>query len=732
MQVTVIKVHSSGLTVRLPDGQDGFIPRKELSWSHANSRPHAQFQEGQQITVVPLPQSGTANRPVLSVKQTIPDPWERAKHSYSVGQDVLGVVTAVFEDAAFVEFEEGVTGRIPRAEIGPSAAKCGPDVLSLGDVIRSRITGVLDSKRHFQCSNTQAVDAAHRRRDPSFLPTRDPVPLTRAKLGDPNLFHTGPISVLLIDDDESFCVATQRAFELGGHSLEFTTNPVIGIQQATKKAYDIVVVDLIMPNMRGDEVCRTIRGIDDTILLAIFTGEVAITSEELADLSPPPLVLHKPFDIADVEAACFDEIRSQMQLVPKLVKEAHEFLEKESVEVGLDADRYVIEQIQRLAKTVPCTILGVFKWTEDEQRLKYLHGTGFRYVNGKNQMERQIFYSPLRNIAEDHELVTTNSVSTSTLAFRRWMKNLYPYTEFFESFCGAPVVVRDRTKYIVLFAHILPNMYPESVQDHIWNQLVVISAELKVQEAYQQIESLQRLALRGELTASLTHEIRNRLHIISMNLKAMKNLGPKAAHKLRQRSVFVPEELDKLNEILNETQGAVNQINNVVTAFSEDIAQHSHSEFDLCDLVQAVVARLGPIAKSTRVIVYLDLPAKCPASGPHARLGQVFENLILNAIQHTAAFRRTGAEVVVRCGKTEGPSSYFVEVQDNGPGVHAKDRERIFAMGFTTKHKGSGVGLALCAAAMKAADGRVYVKESVIFEGVTIRAEWSVGSSRDE
>ena len=284
----------------------------------------------------------------------------------------------------------------------------------------------------------------------------------------------------------------------------------------------------------------------------------------------------------------------------------------------------------------------------------------------------------------------------------------------------------------MLFAHVLPDKYSERVCENILDKLSVIAAELKVKEAYQQIESLQLLALRGELTASLAHEIRNRLHIISMNLKVMKKLGPKAAHKLRQHSIFVPEELDELNEILEESQGAVDKISEVVTAFSENVAQRSLSKFDLCDSVRAVVARLGPIAARNQVKVQMDIPDTCPAGGPPARLGQVFENLILNAIQHTAAFRRTGSEVVVRCGKAEAPDSYFFEVQDNGEGVHAKDAERIFEMGFSTKDKGSGVGLALCKATMKAVNGRVYVKESIVFEGVTMRAEWSVGSSHDE
>ena len=417
VQVTVIKVHSSGLTVRLPDGQEGIVRRQELSWSRSNPRPHTKFEEGQQITVVPLYSPEQGHQRIFSVKQTMPDPWNKVKHSYSVGQDILGVVNSIFGDAVFVEFEEGVTGRIPRTEIGPFAVKCGPDELSLGDIIRSRITGISEEKRHFHCSNTQAIDAAYQRQRQNSSPTIDPTPLSLPKIGDPEPFHTGSISVFLIDDDKSFCVATQRAFELVGHTLEFTTNPRVGIQKATEKAYDIVVVDLIMPDMRGDEVCRRIREIDNTIPLAIFTGEATITGNELADLSFNLLVLHKPFDIADVEAACFDEFRSQMQLVPEVLTKADEFVDTESVEIGLDTDRYVVEQIRRITKTVQSTILGIFKWAEDDQRLIYIDGNGFRFIDGKERMERQVFYSPLRNIAEDQELVTTNSVTSKYVWF---------------------------------------------------------------------------------------------------------------------------------------------------------------------------------------------------------------------------------------------------------------------------------------------------------------------------
>jgi two-component system OmpR family response regulator len=181
-------------------------------------------------------------------------------------------------------------------------------------------------------------------------------------------------------------------FELAGHSLEYTTNPREGIDRALSNAFDIVAIDLVMPDIHGLEVFRQIQNRNPAVPMAIFTGEGTINEGEIDGLSPKPLILHKPFDISDIEAACFDEINSPLQLVPTITEKDTELPESSSVnKYEHTSDGYVIQKLDELSRRVPHTLFAVFKWLESDLLLKYLKGVGINPGQSIEQMERQIF-----------------------------------------------------------------------------------------------------------------------------------------------------------------------------------------------------------------------------------------------------------------------------------------------------------------------------------------------------
>ena len=724
MIVEIIDVESKGLTVLLQDGSTGFVPRKELSWSRERFNPTRKFREGERINVTELSRTAESDGRMFSIKRVRPDPWITSGSRYSVGQNALAKVISIFEEAIFVELEEGVCGRVRIKELGPRNIRCSSQGISLGDTIRVRITEVNNEHNNFECSNTIALEEIGN----SFSlndKSEDCSNVTHKNKPLDETFDTGPINVLLIDDDEPFCISTKRVFDLAGHRLEYSNDPEKGITLAINGAYDIVIIDLVMPKLHGFEVYRRIHDIDPKIQMAIFTGEDTISVAGFTELSPKPLVLHKPFEVSDVEAACFNKARTAGQLVPETRKQTARTTSPVDYGVqNLNSDEFVVNRIRGVLEKLDHTLYGVFKWLQSDQRLIYLDGQGFRFGANKEQMERLFFYSRLRNTAEHQEVISVSSVSDTTESFKRSLKNIFPFADYFESLYVAPIVVQGHTRYVVLYGHVMPNQISASVHQLIADKHIVIAADLSVRETYKQVEMMQRLALRGELTASLAHEIRNRLHILSMNMKSLKKLGPRAVHKLRQAKSLVPEELGELNEILDESQTALDKISDVVTSFSEDIAEKGSVDFDLAQLVRSVGSRLKLMAEKERVPIRFHGKEQCIVAGSPSRLGQVVENLILNAIQHTSGFRKKYGNVSVVYGNEESTNTYYVEVSDNGEGIHAKDFGRIFEMGFTTKATGSGVGLALCSAAMRSLGGTVFVKQSVLFEGTTMRIEW--------
>ena len=98
-------------------------------------------------------------------------------------------------------------------------------------------------------------------------------------------------------------------------------------------------------------------------------------------------------------------------------------------------------------------------------------------------------------------------------------------------------------------------------------------------------------------------------------------------------------------------------------------------------------------------------------------IGWVLENLIRNGID---AIGEEGGHVKVSV--SQQTASAIIDIEDNGCGIDPADRKNIFRPGYTTKHRGWGVGLSLASRIIRDYHGgKIFIKESAPGEGTTIR-----------
>ena len=125
----------------------------------------------------------------------------------------------------------------------------------------------------------------------------------------------------------------------------------------------------------------------------------------------------------------------------------------------------------------------------------------------------------------------------------------------------------------------------------------------------------------------------------------------------------------------------------------------------------------------------MDLaPGLPPVAGSAIRLQQVFVNLMLNAVQQTAPKMARWPEgrgllQVSTAWQAEEERAVRVRFCDNGPGIHRQLWEIIFALGFSTRPAGTGLGLFIARSLMESMGGQVVVERSVIPMGTTFRVE---------
>ncbi len=129
-------------------GIDGLMHITDMSWGRIN-HPADVLKVGEKIQVKVLQFDRENQRLSLGLKQTLPDPWEKAGEKYSVGARVKGKVTSITDYGSFVQLEEGVEGLVHVSEMSWTKKVRHPSkILSVGDEVEVMVLEVdLSHKR---------------------------------------------------------------------------------------------------------------------------------------------------------------------------------------------------------------------------------------------------------------------------------------------------------------------------------------------------------------------------------------------------------------------------------------------------------------------------------------------------------------------------------------------------------------------------------------------------------
>jgi signal transduction histidine kinase len=182
----------------------------------------------------------------------------------------------------------------------------------------------------------------------------------------------------------------------------------------------------------------------------------------------------------------------------------------------------------------------------------------------------------------------------------------------------------------------------------------------------------------GEMAAFLAHEIRNSLGVILGYTKTIKS------------------EPTKVNEVNNEISFLTTMMENFLN-FSKPIKKKSLVEFDLSSMLKKIAAEksmdLKIINESVNSIIENDV----------SLFHSIFSNLFLNS-------KEAGAEKITI--RLKNKQKLEIEFQDNGHGIPDKIKEKIWFPFFTTKEKGTGMGLAFIRKIINSLNGEISLLDS--------------------
>jgi C4-dicarboxylate-specific signal transduction histidine kinase len=235
-------------------------------------------------------------------------------------------------------------------------------------------------------------------------------------------------------------------------------------------------------------------------------------------------------------------------------------------------------------------------------------------------------------------------------------------------------------------------------------------AEAAVRHHLATITHIDRLAVMGQLTASLTHELHQPLGAILRNSEAAKML---LASGRSSRA--------ELEEIVEDIRKDDKRAAEIIRRMKVLLRKHefSRESVDLNALVTETVTLVTPTAKAQHVQLDTQLEATPPlVEGDRVHLQQVLLNLILNgfdAMSRTVSGSRT---IVVATNATH--NHVEVSVSDHGIGLPTDASEDIFEPFVTTKREGMGIGLSIARSIVEAHHGHIAAENNVT-GGATVR-----------
>jgi two-component system phosphate regulon sensor histidine kinase PhoR len=485
--------------------------------------------------------------------------------------------------------------------------------------------------------------------------------------------------ILVVDDERIIREGCSRLLTKAGHEVITAQNGQEALDILKQEHFDMVLLDIKMPEMDGMQVMEVLRENQTDLLVLVITGYASIETAVEAMKAGAYDLLIKPFS-ADALRIAVNRALDHLRLAWEM-----EELKKEQARSLKDIANEQ-SRVRTIMNSMACGILV----TDDENRLVLYNPLAPRMLEMKSQC---IVGNPISDMVEQKELV-------------HMLDQLFDQPEAF-TVLEQEVQLSDR---MWLRARAAP---VRSAEGNILGAVTVL----------QDISHLKELSrMKSEFVTMVSHELKAPIAAIRQQLEVLINgmagdVNEKQAHLLGRAQ--------------NRAQGLIDLINELLD-LSRIEAGRSYSQqqpLDLAPIIHHAVEFVMPQVHDKQQQLTCDVPESLPLiSADPANMDEVLLNLLSNAIKYTPE----GGSIEVKAFAAGDFLSLVVA--DTGYGMVKDDIPRIFDKFYRIKNEktktiaGTGLGLPIVRGIVEAHLGTIKV-ESQLGKGSTFTIELPLLSS---
>ncbi len=515
------------------------------------------------------------------------------------------------------------------------------------------------------------------------------------------------IKVLLVEDDAIDKLIVEKILRGCSRPIEFATDSAGSLSEAIESLnigeYDVVLLDLMLPDSKGLETIRRIKEINSHVPIVVLTG----FDDEQTGFSA-------------IKTGAMDYLVKDQVLANVLVRTIRYAIERNRMQEALRSKTALLE-----AQT-NATIDGILV-TDEKQKRVLINQQIIRLFALPQHLVKNEDGKPLLRYIADKVKDPEQFIKKVSFLYSHRNEKSRDELEFkngmtFDGY-SSPVVDKDGKYFgrIWTFRDITYRKKAEGNTILAYSHLVQTNRELR--ETQSQLVQAEKLASIGQLAAGVAHEMNNPVGFVSSNFETLegyvtrikslmlihenflKEVKSAGSESLRKNAEMVESTrsnmkmdfvMADIQQLCKDSKDGLHRVTGIIQSLRDFSRIDQPSDLGEYNINEGVLATLVVVGNEIKYHcdVKTELGEVPAVTCNPGQINQVMLNIIINASQAiTSQERQCMGSITIKTYATD--KHVVCEISDDGPGMPKELFTKIFDPFFTTKPVGRGTGLGL-------------------------------------